>query len=84
MTVYLTLIPGEPQRVDDGLGVEAVEIVEKRLMSGEGMMRVGLRLTTADGEAWLDFTSLEPVREWRGRRFRYLGGWRSELRLAID
>lgn len=85
MTLTLTLLPGQPQRVDEHLSVEVIEIVEKRLMTGDGMMRIGLRLSTPEGgDECLDFTSSETTRHWRGRRFRYLGGWRSEMRLAID
>ena len=84
MQSRITIPNGQTHRVDASLTLEVIEIVEKRLLSGEGMMRVRLRLVTPEGAELLEFTSQEPVRRWRDLSLRYLGGWRSEVQLEIE
>lgn len=79
----LTLLPDQPQQVGD-LQLRVVEIVEKRLTDGSGEMRVLVQARRGDAQRMLEFTSAALPLEWAGLRFRYLGGWRSEVQLEIE
>lgn len=83
MPQRLTLLPDQPQQVGD-LHLRVVEIVEKRLTDGSGEMRVRVQAQRGSEQRLLEFTSAAPQLEWAGQRFRYLGGWRSEVQLEIE
>lgn len=80
-----------------GLSVTVIEVVEKRLMNGNSMMRVTLHLRRAgtpapkpeqlraQTDAVVVLTS-DPggdIVTWNGFRVGYLGGWRTEVDLQI-
>ena len=80
-----------------GLAVTVLNVVEKRTMEGNSMMRVALHLrragTTAptvavmqQQQASLVTLTSDPgddVVTWEGFRVGYLGGWRTEVELTI-
>lgn len=78
----LTLLPDQPQQLGE-LTLTALEIVEKRLEDGRPMMRVRVRANRDGDQRLLVFTSDAPLLDWAGLRFRYAGGWRSEVWLDI-
>lgn len=94
-TPETTPLPPSPTNVDwklpaDGgkgtfrdLEVSVVEVVEKRLLDGSGMMRVTLRLKSPGHEETVALTSDEPNLEWNGYRLEYKGGWRDEVELSV-
>lgn len=67
-----------------GLRIEVIEVVEKRMMNGAGMMRATLRLRARELEENVELSSEQPVRSWNGYELRYDdAGWRSEVRLKV-
>lgn len=80
-----------------GLAVTVIDVVEKRTMEGNSMMRVTLHLRPAgtpaptaamikaqeDSVVTLTSDPGDDVVTWRGFRIGYLGGWRTEVELRI-
>lgn len=80
-----------------GLAVTVLDVVEKRTMEGNSMMRVALHLRRAgtpaptvavmqQQQASLVTLTSDPgddVVTWEGFRVGYLGGWRTEVELTI-
>lgn len=65
------------------LVVTVIEVVEKRTMDGNGMMRATLRLRANGKDENVEITSDQPKLEWNGYELQYLGGWREEVKLKI-
>lgn len=65
------------------LDIEVVELVEKRLMDGSGMMRATLRLRSGDKDETIQLTSDDPKLTWNGYELEYQGGWRQEVQLSV-
>lgn len=81
-----------------GLAVTVIEVVEKRTMEGNSMMRVTLHLRRAgtpaptpeqlrarsDAIVTLTSDAGDDIVTWHGFRVGYLGGWRTEVELKIE
>ena len=80
-----------------GLTVTVLDVVEKRTMEGNSMMRVQLHLRRAgtpaptaevmakqtDSQVTLTSDPGDDIATWNGYRIGYLGGWRTEVELKI-
>ncbi len=79
------VIKGESTGEALGLKIDVLSIVEKRLMDGRGMMRVGIRVHEGAENEALEFESPgAEVLTWKNYRFTYRGGWRSEVDLLVE
>ncbi|MBM3131805.1 MAG: hypothetical protein FJZ95_02070 [Chloroflexi bacterium] len=82
----ITLLPNQPLRFDEHLALTVTEIAEKRYPEPDNssVMRVRLKLTLDGTEEQMEVWSDAPEFELGEYRFRYIGGWRSEVRLTVD
>lgn len=79
------VIPNEGTGQALGLTIQVLSIVEKRLMDGSGMMRVGVRVSDGSTKEDLQFESPgNEVRTFGRYKLTYRGGWRSEVQLLIE
>lgn len=67
------------------LTLEVVDNVEKRTMEGNSLMRVGVKITRGKETGEISFYSPgQDEASWGGYRFRYRGGWRSEVVMLVE
>jgi hypothetical protein len=65
------------------LEISVVDVVEKWMMDGSGMMRATLRLRTGGADETIELTSQAPKRTWHEYELDYQGGWRKEVELVV-